>query len=266
MVPESPPGPTPASPLLPRVCQHRGTPRPRSESKTLQCSPEEAERSVTTRVYLNKTEHRCSVATGVMDQTSNATGTWQPGQVGNASPCGDPPQPQLYGGHGQEERAHCHAVVRTGSLSGTPVAAGAPCCHGQTGKTTQSLHLPRNLNQHLSLLCSVASHSNRLPGQHSLCHGGPGGSQRSVQYTAPRASPQDSVFLLTLTVGRQDARAHVALAHTRGTTEINTGRGWRRQASAQGRSPCPAPALAQPRSSPQGCQLVMEMAASPWGC
>lgn len=117
------------------------------------------------------------------------------------------------------------------------MAAGAPCCHGQTGKTTQSLHLPRNLNQHLSLLCSVASHSNRLPGQHSLCHGGPGGSQQGVQYTAPRVSPPG------LGVPSHSHRGQAGRQGTRGTrSHQGDNRNKYREGAAQaGLGPGPEP-------------------------
>lgn len=77
---------------------------------------------------------------------------------------------------------------------------------------------------------------------------GPRGSQQDEQYTAPRPAPKDSVFLLTLAMGRQDTRLDVALAHTGGTTEINMGRGWRGPGPSMGPEPVPSPSPRRSRA------------------
>lgn len=157
-----------------------------------------------------------------------------------------PPQPQLHGGHGREERAAAIPCRGEDRLQpGTPVAAGDPRCHGHTGLGF-SFHLPRNLNQHLSPLFrglplqQAARPALTLP-RGSWGHGRPS-KVSSTRHPGP--APEDSVFLLTLTVGRQDTRAAVALAHTRATTEINMGRGWHRPGPSTGPEPVASPSAA----------------------
>lgn len=127
-----------------------------------------------------------------MDQTSDATGIRQPGRVGAASPCGDPPQPRLHGGHGREERAA--AIPRRGEdrlRPGTPVTAGAPRCHGHTGagfffsssQEPEQTSLSSVLWPPTPTGCQASTHS-------AMGVVGPWGSHQGEQYTAPRASPR----------------------------------------------------------------------------
>lgn len=115
-----------------------------------------------------------------------------------------------------------------------------------------SFHLPKKLNKHLSpLFCGLplqqAARPALTPPWGSWGHGGPS-KVSSTRHPGP--APEDSVFLLTLTMGRQDTRAAVALAHTRGTTEINMGRGWHRPGPVP--SPSAAALLAQGMSAGYG--------------